>query len=106
MRPILALFFICLLAFQTLPIAALSQSFGKAGTMVALDEEESGNHSCRVKGKSQPPLQLMEEEYHHNTYNYAVVSVKLSKAQRFLHAAEMLPAPFAGEVATPPPNHC
>ncbi|MBS1615656.1 MAG: hypothetical protein JST06_06010 [Bacteroidetes bacterium] len=106
MRPCLALLFICLLAFQTLPLAALSQSFGKVRMTAAVEEEENGNSGCRVKGKSQAPLQLMEEEYHPRTYSFAMLTRKLGMAHRFLHAAEMLPAPFAGEVATPPPNYC
>jgi len=106
MRPWIATFLLLLFANLALPFSTLGPAFARVQISLATEEDDGATQGCRVKGKSKTPAQMMEEEYHHDDLKPFVVTERKSDGAWLPHLAERLPAPFSGEIATPPPNVC
>jgi hypothetical protein len=110
MRLWIATILLFVFACQALPLAVFGTALSKVQLSIIDDDAADGDgdgstpDTDAIKLKKQSAL-VEDDLIHHSAEASALCAIQAAQLL-FLHRADHLPVIYAGEVTTPPPDHC
>jgi hypothetical protein len=105
MRILIAFFLLALFSFQALPVRDLGKIWTKAKVCMVDDCNEDEGCDAPEGSKVKKDTSVFKEYTTPPSAGADRLAIQAAQ-QIMLHRPDHLPVLYAGEVLTPPPNHC